>query len=465
MAVGMWMLVALLMAFTYHREKEYRKSLIDNSLNVISSRIIFCYEDGQDVKSFVDFIDRYLEASSLEEIRVSVYDADNKLLYAIGPPIRVREDLLAQLEKDGYGINPSEIDKRIYFYKTSKSDDGKLTVNTAMPLTVSLADSLQAGDAMFYAILFIAMVLVTVLAYFSTNFITNNIKVLRDFARNANNPNFEFDEDRLGHDEMGDISRDIINLYKQRAEALKESEKEHAVAIHAIEEKGRVQHQLTNNINHELKTPVGVIRGYLETVLSSDDMDPDTQRYFLKRALDNVERLCTLLTDVSTMTRLESGAGKIPLAEINMHDLVYTVHNDMKQAGTLGDMKFTLNIPLECTVKANATLLISAVTNLMRNAVIHSHGTEMGIEMVSESDQFYTFAFWDNGQGVAEEHIPHLFERFYRVDAGRSRKSGGGTGLGLPIVKSTIDSLGGAMSVYNRSKGGLEFLFTLKKAN
>lgn len=109
-------------------------------------------------------------------------------------------------------------------------------------------------------------------------------------------------------------------------------------------------------------------------------------------------------------------------------------------------------------------MLTSAISNLFKNAAIHSRGTRIGMSLVSESENFYTFSFWDNGQGVSEEHIPHLFERFYRVDAGRSRKSGG-TGLGLPIVKNTIDSLGGAISVYNRSKGGLEFLFTLKKAN
>ena len=87
----------------------------------------------------------------------------------------------------------------------------------------------------------------------------------------------------------------------------------------------------------------------------------------------------------------------------------------------------------------------------------------MGIKILAESDKFYTFVFWDDGCGVPQEHLPHLFERFYRVDAGRSRKSGG-TGLGLPIVKSTIESLGGAISVYNRPEGGLQFIFTLKKA-
>ena len=86
----------------------------------------------------------------------------------------------------------------------------------------------------------------------------------------------------------------------------------------------------------------------------------------------------------------------------------------------------------------------------------------MGIKLVVESEKHYTFSFYDNGVGVEPDHLPHLFERFYRVDAGRSRKSGG-TGLGLPIVKNTIEALGGSISVHNRTEGGLEFLFTLEK--
>lgn len=224
-----------------------------------------------------------------------------------------------------------------------------------------------------------------------------------------------------------------------------------------------MQHQLTNNINHELKTPVGVIRGYLETVLTSEDMDKETQTYFLTRALNNVERLCALLADVSTMTRLEEGSGKILITELNFHDLIYGLREDFAQSGILKNMKFEFDLPLKCSVYANNNLLTSVITNLARNSALHSRGTTMGIKILAESDKFYTFVFWDDGCGVPQEHLPHLFERFYRVDAGRSRKSGG-TGLGLPIVKSTIESLGGAISVYNRPEGGLQFIFTLKKA-
>ena len=125
-------------------------------------------------------------------------------------------------------------------------------------------------------------------------------------------------------------------------------------------------------------------------------------------------------------------------------------------------MSFEFDIPVDCEVSGNYNLLNGMICGLIRNSALHSGGTEIGLKLLSENERFYVFSFYDNGNGVGEEHIPHLFERFYRVDTGRSRKVGG-TGLGLPIVKSTIVSLGGTVSVRNRSNGGLEFIFTLPK--
>ena len=93
----------------------------------------------------------------------------------------------------------------------------------------------------------------------------------------------------------------------------------------------------------------------------------------------------------------------------------------------------------------------------------YSKGTAIRLEKIHEDDYLYTFRFYDNGTGVGEEHIPYLFDRFYRIDAGRSRKVGG-TGLGLPIVKNTIRTLGGKITVRNRIQGGLEYNFTLPRA-
>lgn len=303
---------------------------------------------------------------------------------------------------------------------------------------------------------------ITILMYITTSYLSRNIKLLKQFAMRAASNSVMIDEEKFPHDELGDISRQIIKLWREKDEAIKESNKEHEIALHAVEEKSRIKRQLTNNINHELKTPVGVIRGYLDSLVSTPDIDENTRNKFLARARENVERLCNLLSDVSSMTRLEEGASKIPTEEVNFHDLCYAIRSDVLTTGLLEGMKFMFDVPVDCNVKGNTTLLTGVIENFVKNAVKYSHGTELGLRLLTESPKFYTFSFYDNGNGVAEEHLPHLFERFYRIDAGRSRKAGG-TGLGLPIVKNTIEALGGTISVRNRSTGGLEFLFTLEK--
>ncbi|MDE5649626.1 MAG: HAMP domain-containing histidine kinase, partial [Duncaniella sp.] len=136
---------------------------------------------------------------------------------------------------------------------------------------------------------------------------------------------------------------------------------------------------------------------------------------------------------------------------------------DKRQAINLaGGRECMVVLPLGGCVTGNYTLISGMICGLIRNSAMHSGGTKIGLRLISESDRFYVFSFYDNGTGVGEDHLPHLFERFYRVDTGRSRKAGG-TGLGLPIVKSTVQSLGGTISVHNRSTGGLEFIFTLPK--
>ncbi len=467
-----WLLVGFLMAYAYKSEKDFKEDIVDRQLRVFSSRVIMAYNSGLDMKNFLDMLNLFFEDSRYSGVRISVYKSSD-LGKGLGPTYSMGAPITEEYVAENFEENPSSVGDgtmkdfsgKMFFFKTTKSNDGDVLVYTAMPNTKGLTDGLAATDAAFWIILFGLLALSALFAFMITTSITRNIRVLRDFASAAASKKKEVDLDLLHfpHNELGDISREIAQLYIDRTEALEKSQREHEVAIHAIQERSRLKRQMTNNINHELKTPVGVIKGYLDTVLSSDDMDEKTKTYFLRRAQDNVDRLCNLLNDVSTMTRLEEGSGNIPITDVDFHELVFSIDNDFATSGMTGDMKFQYDVPLDCHVKGNTNLLTSAISNLIKNAVLHSHGTKMGIRIVAQSDKYYTFAFWDDGQGVDPSAIPHLFERFFRVDTGRSRKTGG-TGLGLPIVKSIIESLGGSMSVHNRAVGGLEFMFTLRKS-
>ncbi|MCD7710954.1 MAG: HAMP domain-containing histidine kinase, partial [Porphyromonadaceae bacterium] len=125
-------------------------------------------------------------------------------------------------------------------------------------------------------------------------------------------------------------------------------------------------------------------------------------------------------------------------------------------------MRITCNFDHGLPLWGNASLLDSIFRNLIENAIAYSGGRDIFIRLVEETPEAYAISFADNGIGVEEEHLPHIFERFYRIDSGRSRKLGG-TGLGLSIVKNAVLFHGGTIEARNRYEGGLEFFFTLKK--
>ena len=467
----LWAIVAVLVIYQYKREVNYRTEALKSQLDVISKRLIDAYDRNIDMRQFMNFVNTYFDNELLSEASVCVYDSQTgRLEYSAGLPVlhdfseaTLRPEFNEAAES-GVGETLSEDkDGTLFYYKALKSDDGKIYVHTFAPYTVGITDAI-ATEPDFWLIIATMIIIVTFLGYLSTSYLTRNVTLLRDFANKAAEGKVEADTSRFPHDELGDISRQIVKLYIEKDEAVERSEREHQIALHAIEDKARTKKQLTNNITHELKTPIGVIKGYIDTIMSNPDMDEDTRNRFMTRTQENVERLCSLLNDVSEITRLEDGAGNIPLTEVDFHDLVFTIESDLRATGIAGNMKFTYDLPFDCTVKGNAGLLSGLVSNLIKNAVQHSRGTEMGLRMVVESEKYYTFSFYDNGTGVDAEHLPHLFERFYRIDAGRSRKVGG-AGLGLPIVKSTVEALGGSISVHNRTGGGLEFVFTLKKWN
>ncbi len=466
----MWLLMVVLVIYHYKNVTDYRASNLRAQLSLVNNRIIAAYEDDIDIQPFLNFIERYFDDSLLDEVMVTVFDnATGDTIQSIGPTPTDLALLSANTPVDldpnsSADISQHLISDRMFYVSSRKSNDGRITVLTALPFSGALTDALRSEPSFWMIIILIALVF-TGIAYLSTQLLSRSVRLLKDFTDNiekddgtlTNIPDFP-------HDELGDISRRIIELYREKSDANKRSEREHAVAVHAIEERARIKRQLTDNLNHELKTPVGVIRGYLDTITSSPDMDPEIKDRFIARAYQNVERLCSMLDDISTITRLEQGASNLNMGDVDFHELVFNIARDMELPGMSGGMTFTYDIPLNCHVKGNSTLLSAMVSNLAKNAILHSHGTSMGIKLIIESKRFYTFAFFDNGTGVESEHLTRLFERFYRVDHGRSRKVGG-TGLGLPIVKNTVEAHGGTISVHNRAAGGLEFIFTLPKTD
>ena len=246
----------------------------------------------------------------------------------------------------------------------------------------------------------------------------------------------------------------LLHRYARRMDERISREKE--------EQHAQMRRELTQNISHELKTPVTSILGYMETLIDNPDMAAATQQQFISRSYQQAERLTALLQDISTLNRMDYAAENISWQPVNVSQLVADIVNETAHSLEKMRMTFDNQLPADIVLEGNDGLLYSIFRNLLDNAVCYAgEGVHITLSAIEFSDSWW-FNFSDNGVGIPTEHLSRLFERFYRVDKGRSRQMGG-TGLGLAIVKNAVLLHGGTITAHNGINGGVCFTFTLKK--
>ena len=228
------------------------------------------------------------------------------------------------------------------------------------------------------------------------------------------------------------------------------------------EKENRMRRELTQNIAHELKTPVASILGYTETILDNPAIDDNTRRQFMVRTHAQAQRLTALLQDISTLNRMDYAKEMIQKERVDVSLLFADIVQETALALQARQMTLRNCLPQGIIVRGNASLLYSVFRNLVDNAINYAgQGTTIEVTAAEQADA-WQFTFRDNGIGIPASHLPRLFERFYRLDKGRSRDMGG-TGLGLAIVKNAVLLHGGTITVASPATGGLRFDFTLQK--
>ncbi len=254
--------------------------------------------------------------------------------------------------------------------------------------------------------------------------------------------------------------RKLIRQLQELARSLEESKQQ---IIQEQEHNRQLKQEMTNNIAHELKTPVSSIRGYLEILLGDKPVDDAKRQFFLQRCYSQILRLSDLIHDVSLINKLEESSDLFPKESVSLRQIADEAVLELDEMAHSHAIAVRNDLPDPMLINGNRNLVYCIFRNLLENAISYAgDGATVGIESYKEDSKRWYIHFYDTGMGVASSYLPRLFDRFLRIDEGRSRKSGG-TGLGLSIVKHAVLFHGGDIYVRNRDGGGLEFFFSLKK--
>ena len=458
----LWSMILCFTFFQYFREKHFKSELVNAQLQLYNHKLLTLVEDGSPYEDFIAS-----EETPFDDLRISIIATTGTVIFDNTLPVDSldnhshRPEVIATMKNgDAYHAGrQSASDGRDYFYSATRGD--RVIVRTAIPYSDLLKELLRP-DSTFILVMICISLAMSVLVFFATRRLGENIERLNRFAAKAETGESFDEEESFPNDELGSISSHIVQLYAQWQQTIKDRDIAHEARLREEQEKIRIKQQLTNNINHELKTPVASIQVCLETLLSGINLTEEKRQELIERCYANNERLRRLLEDVSLITRMESGSQLIGKETVNINGIIDEISDELNIMPEDERLYLHADFNEQVVMNGNLSLIGSIFRNLTENAIAYSGGKNIFITLMENNEDSCLISFEDDGRGVEDDQLPRLFERFYRVDKGRSRRMGG-TGLGLAIVKHAVQFHGGNVSVTNRAEGGLRFEFSLKK--
>ena len=264
--------------------------------------------------------------------------------------------------------------------------------------------------------------------------------------------------------ELNDIL--ITDNIDSLLENFKELALRRSVELDSLKDQASYRREFLGNISHELKTPLFTVQGYILTLLDGALKDSSVNKKYLERANKGVERLIYIVKDLDLLTKLEKGDTNLEMEDFNILELIQSVFEllEMQAAKSNIKLEFDQKYETAVTVNADRERVQQVLTNLIMNSI--KYGKKKGTTEVSVQpiyDNKIIIRVRDNGEGIEDEHLPRLFERFYRVDKSGNRRRGG-SGLGLAIVKHIIEAHKEKIFIESQVDIGSEFSFTLEKA-
>ncbi len=283
--------------------------------------------------------------------------------------------------------------------------------------------------------------------------IEQTVERLKQFtSKKIPDENYDYTYDAA--DPLEQLNQEIIKIANDR-----EKEVEHLTKLETYRK------EYLGNVSHELKTPIFNIQGYISTLIDGGLYDENINLEYLKRADKSVDRMISIIDDLETISQLESGSLLLDNEKFDIVALAKDITDALEMVATRANMKikFDEESKKQAKVVADKFRIRQVLVNLLTNSI--KYGKENGTTKIKIKviDETVVVEVSDDGIGIEERHLPRLFERFYRIDKGRSREQGG-TGLGLAIVKHIIEAHEQHITVTSQVGVGTTFTFTLRKA-
>ncbi len=290
--------------------------------------------------------------------------------------------------------------------------------------------------------------------YILNNYLANKIKPIYETINSIKIPREELYRNIEDKDIIEQVQKEVIDWAQDRAKEI--------LQLRANE---KYRKEFLGNVSHELKTPIFNIQGYILTLLDGGLEDPEINNKYLEQSEKNINRLISIVQDLETISKLESGELKLNFEMfdiVEMLDELVDMHDFMARKSKI-KLKLYVDGTKKIMVYADKKKIAQVVTNLIVNSIKYGRsGGRTKINVFKKGDKVYV-EVQDTGIGIPQEHIKRVFERFYRVDKSRSREQGG-TGLGLSIVKHIIEGHNQTIKVSSKVDRGTSFTFTLQSA-
>ncbi len=291
--------------------------------------------------------------------------------------------------------------------------------------------------------------------YLMRYYIFRRIKLIYKIIHRQKLPS-DFRADRI------EMSKNVLDQVEQEVDAWAD---QNSREMEELERLAAYRRRFIGDVSHELKTPIFNIQGFIHTLLDGALYDTEVNEKYLRRAAKNAERLQSIVEDLETINKLESGHMVLDIQEFDLHTLTDEVIADLEMRAAERNIRLTYKegAAQHFRVRADKENIRQVLINLLHNSI--KYGTEGGFTKISfyDGESFVLVEVSDNGIGIKDKHLNHVFDRFYRVDKSRSRDAGG-TGLGLSIVKHIIEAHHQTVTVRSTEGQGTTFGFTLEKA-